>query len=87
MVEPVRRPQPKKSTSGEENGFSDSDNLETKLIRLIEANPFATIREMKAQINIRSSFIRVSWWDVFKSLKKMGLLTKKSRFRYVRDLL
>ena len=67
--------------------ISEHDNLETKILKVVKNDPFTTIREIRDEVNIHSNFDKTGWWQVFKILKKNALLTRKSRFRYVRGYL
>ncbi|UCE24760.1 MAG: hypothetical protein JSU74_01545 [Candidatus Zixiibacteriota bacterium] len=58
-------------------------DLEGALLRLIEQDPFATIREMTIEINSRPGILRATWWQVFSQLRRMKMLTRRSRFKYI----
>lgn len=60
------------------------DSLETAVLKVIKKDPFISIREIKKELLSLRTPIRAGWWQIFGLLKKNKLLTKKSRFRYVR---
>ncbi|MEW6412997.1 MAG: hypothetical protein AB1483_11085 [Candidatus Zixiibacteriota bacterium] len=52
-------------------------------MKLVEQDPFASIREIKTIINERPGGLRTSWWQVFSILRENRLLTRRSRFKYI----
>ena len=58
------------------------DDIEVAICRLVRQDPFASISEIGREINSRTDAPGVGWWQVFSILRRKGLLTKKSRFRY-----
>lgn len=62
---------------------SHPPNLETAIIRLVEQDPFASISEIKAEINFGPGNLSTTWWQVFSVLRQRKLLTKRSRFKYI----
>jgi len=58
--------------------------LEARILRLIEEDPFSTIGDMKQDLSYQVSGDKVGWWRIFFVLKRRGLLTRRSRFAYVR---
>ncbi len=93
IVEPAPAPPPlqtqKKQTTTDyfKPDISEHDSLETKILKVVKNDPFTTISEIRDEVNIHSNFNKTSWWQVFKILKNNALLTRKSRFRYVRGYL
>ncbi|HOP06889.1 MAG TPA: hypothetical protein PLF13_06310 [candidate division Zixibacteria bacterium] len=53
------------------------------MLRIIRDDPFATINQIKREINDSDGGEILSWWQVFNILRQRGLLTKRARFRYV----
>jgi len=62
----------------------DSTDTATLVLRCVKDDPFASIAEIKAEINSNPNSSDTSWWRVFSILKNKRLLKKRSRFRYVR---
>ena len=62
----------------------DSTDVDVMVIRLVKNDPFASIFEMKSEINLHRRDGAVSWWQVFAALRRRGLLTRRARFRFVR---
>ncbi len=62
-----------------------SADIETIILRIVKEDPFASIREMKREINRMPRVSPVGWWEVFSVLRRRGLLTKRSRFKLVRS--
>ena len=58
-------------------------DLETAILRIVEQDPFASIREIKAEINFSHTNLEASWWRVFTVLRAKKLLTRRSRFKYI----
>ena len=65
----------------EDTGFS-ADNVETVICRLVRKDPFSSIGEICRELNSQLDDYQVGWWQVFSVLRRKGLLSKKSRFRY-----
>lgn len=59
-------------------------DLETTILRLVKDDPFASIGEIKREVRKIPAFSSVGWWQVFSILRKRKLLTKRSRFKFVR---
>jgi hypothetical protein len=57
---------------------------ETLVLWLIKRDPFLSISELKTEVNRRSPDAKVGWWGVFSILRKNGLRTRRSRFRFAR---
>ena len=88
MVETIPNPESRLNSAGDTQlDIAESDSLEYKVLKIIQKNPFASIREMQRELNIQSNFTKISWWKVFKVVRSKGLLSRRSRFKYVRDLL
>ena len=66
-------------------GEVKQDSEDKLLVSAILRDPFQTIGELAEQINIDSNTSQVSWWRVFKLLRKNKLLSKRSRFRLTRQ--
>jgi hypothetical protein len=73
----------KPSPQGEQPLLSASDP-ETAVLRQVKSDPFASIREIKAELNSGHNPINLSWWKIRRILRKRGLRTRRSRFRYAR---
>jgi anti-sigma B factor antagonist len=73
-----------RTVSSETEIEADSTDVDVMVIRLVKNDPFASISEMKSEINLRRRDGAVSWWQVFSALRRKGLLTRRSRFRFVR---
>ncbi|MBD3403609.1 hypothetical protein GF420_11990 [candidate division GN15 bacterium] len=71
--------------AGEED-FS-SDDPEIVVLQMVRYDPFATIGEMKREINQRAVRVTVGWWQVWRILKRHRLLSRRARFRYARNRL
>lgn len=61
-----------------------SADLETIILRMVKNDPFASIWEMKRGVSKMPGVSPVGWWQIFSILKKRGLLTRRSRFKFVR---
>jgi hypothetical protein len=64
---------------------SDNAKLETIVLRMIRNDPFTSISEMKRAINRMPNVEPAGWWRIFSILRKNKLLTKRARFRFIRD--
>lgn len=62
----------------------DSSDTETLVLRCVKDDPFASIAEIKAEINSNRNLSDISWWRIFSILKNKRLMRKRSRFRYAR---
>jgi hypothetical protein len=51
---------------------------------MVRYDPFASIGEMKREINRRSAHVTVGWWEVFGLLRRNHLLSRRARFRFAR---
>lgn len=59
-------------------------DLDSRVLRLVRQDPFATIGEMRRELNRMPNAPMVSWWRIFGVLKRHQLLLKHSRFTYAR---
>lgn len=59
-------------------------DLETVVLHLVKDDPFATINEIKHRLRSSTDHDRVSWWQLFAILRRRGLLSRRSRFRFAR---
>ncbi|MFQ5607387.1 MAG: STAS domain-containing protein [Candidatus Zixiibacteriota bacterium] len=64
-----------------------ADSPEGYLRELIAADPFASIAELKRDLNDSNRYSPVSWWWAFKTLWSQNLLSKRNRFRLARQKL
>ncbi|MEW5995872.1 MAG: hypothetical protein AB1744_15960, partial [Candidatus Zixiibacteriota bacterium] len=62
----------------------DGGDLETVVLGVIKEDPFASIREIQRQAGRILRDEPVSWWRVFITLRRLRLLTRRSRFRLFR---
>jgi len=62
----------------------ESDSVEGHIMRLIEEDPFMTIGEIKQDLAHLVRGRKVGWWRIFLTLRRRKLLTRRSRFDYVR---
>ena len=58
-------------------------DLESAILRLVEQDPFASIGEIKTEINVNPGRLETGWWQVFGVLRRKKLLTRRSRFKYI----
>jgi hypothetical protein len=47
-------------------------------------DPFYTINDLKVVLEEALPGHKTSWWSVFKILRKLKLLSRRSRFRFAR---
>lgn len=64
--------------------LSESSDPVTRILRVVQQDPFASISELKREVNRQPGTPILSWWQIFYVLKKHGLLRRRSRFQYVR---
>ncbi len=74
----------KTTTTFEDRKISEHDSLESAVLKVVKNDPFASIGEIKYEINLASDLIDVSWWKIFSVLRRNNLLRGRSRFRYGR---
>jgi anti-sigma B factor antagonist len=60
------------------------DNPENRVLQAVRNDPFATISEIKREVNRRPGSEILGWWRIFSILRSHGLLTRRSRFQFVR---
>ncbi len=58
-------------------------DLESAILRLVEQDPFASIGEIRTEINLNPGNLETGWWQVFSILRRKKLLTRRSRFKYI----
>ncbi|MEW6049829.1 MAG: hypothetical protein AB1644_02030 [Candidatus Zixiibacteriota bacterium] len=61
-----------------------TSDLDTRVLRLVRQDPFATIADLRRELNRAPNAPLVSWWRIFGVLRRHKLLLKRSRFRYAR---
>jgi hypothetical protein len=83
----VEQTQPRSLTHNDINQISDSqpNDLDSRVLKAVHYDPFASIRDLKHEINRNPGTEMASWWQVFLSLKRHGLLRRRARFRYARN--
>lgn len=62
----------------------DSSDPDVRVLKAVRKDPFATIGELRFEINRQTDGSSLGWWRVFSILKKHGLLRRRARFQYVR---
>ncbi len=65
-----------------ENAELSAENIETAIYRFVRKDPFSTIGEICRELNSHLDDYQVGWLQVFWVLRRKGLLSKKSRFRF-----
>ncbi len=60
------------------------ENPVTRVLQAVKNDPFATIGELKREVNRRPGTEILGWWKVFSILRSHGLLTRRARFQFVR---
>ncbi|MCK4632628.1 MAG: STAS domain-containing protein [candidate division Zixibacteria bacterium] len=80
-----RQPAPPASAPSSDTIDPGAADVETLTLRVIENDPFASIAEIRDEINRRGRALTASWWQVFGILRQKRLLTRRSRFRYFRS--
>lgn len=60
------------------------NHLVPRILEFIKDDPFASVGEIRDDINKNVQSIRIGWWEVFRALKGQKLLLRRSRFRYAR---
>ena len=82
----ISRPIGEADTGGGGSSGATDDPYDTgvdaAVCRVVRRDPFCTIGEIRRQLNTRMVDYRVSWWEVCGVLRRKGLLSRKSRFRY-----
>lgn len=78
------------SPSGTQSAKTDRTRVvsrttpESIILDSIKKDPFYTISELKVVVEESIPHPDISWWGVFRILKKHSLVLRKSRFRYAR---
>lgn len=62
-------------------GSSDPESI---LLEIVRSDPFASIGELCETLNDRLGSSQVGWWWTFRTLRRKGLFTRRSRFRLAR---
>lgn len=70
--------------TGLDDDVLNGGDLETAVLRLIKSDPFASISELKQEIRLSTAFEDAGWWRIFGVLRRHGLLSRRSRFRFAR---
>ncbi len=58
------------------------DSVESMILHVVRQDPFATIGEIKQEINRTDGELRAGYWQVFGVLRRYKLLRRKARFRF-----
>lgn len=61
-----------------------SDDPVTRVLLGVRNDPFATISELKREVNRRPGTPILGWWRIFGILRSHGLLSRRARFQFVR---
>jgi hypothetical protein len=61
------------------------EDLNGRVLRAVFNDPFASIRDLRRELNRKPGPGMVGWWQVFGVLRRHQLLQKRSRFRYARN--
>jgi len=73
------------SPAGNRIPAGDNDLEEERaIIRAVIDDPFYTISELKLMLMESFPRCHLSWWGIFKVLKRNRLLSRRARFRYAR---
>ena len=59
-------------------------DIDKVIIHAIEEDPFYTIAELKVVVEESLPGLKISWWSVFKLLRRHRLLSRRARFRHAR---
>ncbi|MBK7141085.1 MAG: STAS domain-containing protein [bacterium] len=60
------------------------ESPETRVLLAVKNDPFATISELKREVNRRPGTEILGWWRIFAILRSNGLLSRRARFQFVR---
>jgi len=60
-------------------------DLNERVLRAVYNDPFASIMDLRRELNRKPGSDMIGWWQVFGVLRKHHLLQKRSRFRYARN--
>lgn len=66
------------------DGARRADSPEQYLLELVAADPFASIGELKRELNESGRYDSVSWWWAYICLRRNDLLSKRARFHLAR---
>lgn len=69
------------------NEGSQTDTPEHYLIEMVAADPFASIGELKRELNESRRYDPVGWWWVYSCLRRNELSSKRARFQLARKKL
>ncbi len=61
-----------------------SDDPTTRVLLAVRSDPFASIGELKREVNRRPGTPILGWWRIFGILRSQGLLSRRARFQFVR---
>jgi len=61
------------------------DRTEQLLLEAIRDDPFYTISELRLVLEESGHTSRISWWGIFRILRKHRLVSRRARFRYARQ--
>jgi hypothetical protein len=76
------------SAGNPKNGGKSRRNIsqeEDIIFRAVTEDPFYTISDLRVVLEESFPGRRFSWWTIFSILRKLRLLTRRSRFRYARE--
>jgi anti-sigma B factor antagonist len=59
-------------------------DVDTLVLRYVKDDPFASLGEIRRGVADETPGGRITWWRVFGILRRRGLLTRRSRYRFVR---
>lgn len=66
---------------------SRTDTPEHYLLEMVAADPFASIGELKRELNESKRYAAVGWWWVYSCLRNNNLSSKRARFQLARKKL
>lgn len=67
------------------NDDATNGDLNDRVLRAVYNDPFASIRDLRRELNRAPGSEMAGWWQVFGVLRKHHLLQKRSRFHYARN--
>ena len=71
-------------STARETVATDTLGQTERLSALVAEDPFASVAELRDQINEESTGEKVGWWWTFTTLLNLGLFSKRARFRHAR---
>lgn len=77
-------PDPRQASSGRILKGGQPRDTVAAVLECIQQDPFASIAEIKKQVNSGNNGASVGWWRVFRILRRHRLLRKRSRFQLAR---